>query len=554
MSVRIGAHPGSFGERLFKRDRVVVGVLVLVALALVFLIVRDVLFPGGPGSAAVRTAAVQRGSIRSQVSGTGTVVPAAQQNVNFGVAGTLAEIDVKVADHVTAGQLLARLDPTTYQIQLDQVAASVRQAEANLASTLNGNALQQAQHALEAARRSYDDTVRQVDLTDQQDAAQVASDQQQLQADQQDLAQKQADLETAQAQRDSAQATFDAREQAYQDCLAAHGGDASACSLEQQARDQARTALDAAQQKVQQDQQKLQQDTNKQAADQLAGERQVNQARAQVVQAQDQLASQTAQRPNTIAAQQAALAGAEAQLRTAQRNLDLTVMKAPFDGVVISINGQVGEAVSAGAGTTAQAPGSTAPAPSTGATSTQGGATSGTAASGFVVLGSVSGLAVVAPFAEADASRLRTDQEASVTFDAVSGLTLPARVLAVAGNATVISNVTNYYVTLVLERVDERLKAGMTANATVVVEQVGDALTVPNSAISRVGGSAFVTVVDQSGRQARRQVQTGVVGDTSTEILSGLREGDRVLLPQLRTPAQQGGGRPGGAGTNVQVR
>jgi multidrug efflux pump subunit AcrA (membrane-fusion protein) len=262
---------------------------------------------------------------------------------------------------------------------------------------------------------------------------------------------------------------------------------------------------------------------------------------------------------------------AQAQVLLAQTNLNSTTLTAPTDGTVMSLSGAVGESVAAGGGATALAPGSTAPQPaSSGGASSSGAASSGAGSSGggssgaataFAVLGNVAGLQVVAPFAEADAARVQGSQEASVTFDAVPGVTVPAHVLAVAVGGTVVSNVTNYYVTLTLDQASQQLKSGMTANASVVVSQASDVLMVPNSAITRLGSQAYVTVLSRDGTtQTRVPVQTGTVGDSTTEITSGLSQGDRVVLPQLRLPSQTqttgggrgvlggGGGGGGGAG------
>jgi HlyD family secretion protein len=505
------------GAGLFTRNRLVAGVLALIALLLVVLIAHDVFFPPAPSTVASRTAAVTRGTVRSAVSGTGTVVPAAQQNVSFGVAGTLAEIDVKVGDRVTAGQVLAKLDPTTFQQALDQANNSAQQAQATLNNTVNGNAVQQAQHALAAAQQALTDAQAQAGLTNQIDASTLANDQSQFNTD-----------------NAAAATACDNKPPQDPNCV-------------------------SAQARVQQDQQKIFGDQNKLALDQLQSQHSINQATASVTTAQDALNSQTIQRPNTIASQQAALANAQLAVQTAQRNLDSTTLTAPISGTVNSIGAQVGEAVSAGSAGTAQSPGSTAPQPSSsGATSASGASAAsgaGGGSSSFMVLGSVAGLQVVAPFAEADAARLQSSQQASLTFDAVTGLSLPAHVLAVATASSVISNVTNYYATLILDRLDQRLRSGMTANAQVVVSQAAGVLTLPNSAISRVGGSSFVNLLRPDGRtQARQPVETGTVGDSTTEIVSGLNERDRVVLPQLRTPSQQGttraptGGNLGGGG------
>jgi HlyD family secretion protein len=562
---------GRLARPNLSRQQALAGVLALIALALVVLIAGDVLFPRSSGGTQARTFAVQRGSVQSAVTGTGTVVPAAQQNVNFRVTGQLTEVDVKVGDHVGAGQVLAKVDTRSYQAALDQANASLQQALANLNNTLNGNAVQTAADNLAAARQSYSDTANSVNVVNQQDAGAVTAAQQQLNTDQA-AAVSSAQLAADQTAVTSAQTQVNIDNAQYQNnrCFMSPPPTPGLCpSPAQMQRDQ--QALAQAQQKlsqdsqgsskITQDQQTLNQDQLKQALDQANNQKQVNQARSAIVQAQDALNSQTIQRPNTIASQQAQVVSAQSLVQTAQTNLDSTTLTSPAEGNVMSLSGAAGESVASGGGLTALAPGSTAPQPASGGatSSAAGAASSGTAAgsggSAFVVLGNIAGLQVVAPFAEADAARVQGNQPASVTFDAVPGVSVPAHVLAVATGGTVVSNVTNYYVTLTLDQANQQLKSGMTANASVVVSQASDVLAVPNSAITRLGGQSYVTVLSRDGKtQTRVAVETGTVGDTSTEITSGLNPGDRVVLPQLRLPTQTpargvlGGGGGGGGG------
>jgi HlyD family secretion protein len=546
------------GAGLFSRRRLLPIGLGLVALLLAFLIAHDVFFPAAPASAAINTAAVTRANVRSAVSGTGTVTPAKQQAVNFAVAGTLAEVDVNVGDHVTKGQTLARLDATQLQQALDQANNSLTTAQAQLNATVNGNAVAQAQHSLANAQQSLADTQAQVNLTNQQDGQQLSSDTAQQGTDQQNVTNAQ---------------------NAANQCHATTPPPTGGCTSFDQALTQAQNALN-------QDATKLAQDNNKIASDKLSGQRSINTANNAITQAQDQLTNQTIQRPATIAQQQGAVATAQINVDTAQRNLNNATLAAPFDGTVLSINSQVGDAVSgsgssaAAASSSASSSGGTGGTGGTGATGGNGGTggTGGTGATGatggggstsssssttgFIQLGDLTGFEVLAPFAEADAARVQANQTATVTFDAITGLTLPAHVLSVAQVATVVSNVTNYQATLVLDQVDKRLKSGMTANASVIVQNAQNVLTLPNSVISRIGGASFVTLLAKDGKTETRQaVQTGAVGDTTTEITGGLNEGDRVVRPQLRTTTGAngaaggvGGGRGGFGGGGGGVR
>src|SRR5438132_480683 len=108
--------------------------LALVAVLLVGLIARDTVL-AKPAAAAIRTASADRGTVTSVVSGTGSLVPAGRMNVNFKVAGTLSEVDVRVGDTVKTGQVLARLDSTTQQAALSQAQVSLASAQANLKAT-----------------------------------------------------------------------------------------------------------------------------------------------------------------------------------------------------------------------------------------------------------------------------------------------------------------------------------------------------------------------------------------------------------------------------------
>src|SRR5262245_12705576 len=175
----------------------VAAALGVLALLLAFLIVHDVLFPPAPTATGQNAVPVLVGNVRSLVSGTGTVVPAAQQNLSFSQSGQLTEIDVKVGDQVTAGQTLAKIDTTQLQQALNQANNNLTQAQATLDSTLNGNAVAQAQHSLANAQQSLSDAQAQVNLTNQQDANAVANDQNQLNTDQPKLTTAQANYDKA---------------------------------------------------------------------------------------------------------------------------------------------------------------------------------------------------------------------------------------------------------------------------------------------------------------------------------------------------------------------
>jgi len=285
----------------------------LVAVLLVGLIARDTVF-AQPAAVAIRTATADRGTVTSVVSGTGSLLPAGRMNVSFKQTGVLTEVDVKVGDKVTTGQVLARIDSTTQQAALAQAQASLASAQANLQSTqspLTAAQITQLQHQVSKAQQSYNDTVASVNATNQANAATVASDQTKVNADCPSGAQ---------------------------------------CSQEQA---------------------QLANDKTKQNADAISGQSRINSAAQQITSARDNLAVQTQVKPNALASGQAQVASAQAQVSAAQVALNQTTLAAQTSGVVISINGVPGETAGGG---TAQSPGSLAPQPSSGGT---GGGSSG---------------------------------------------------------------------------------------------------------------------------------------------------------------------------------
>jgi HlyD family secretion protein len=528
----------------------------LLALLLLALIGRDTIL-AKPAAAPLRLATVSRGTVKAQVSGTGSLVPASQENVNFRVAGQLTEIDVKVGDRVAAGQLLARLDSTSQQASLSQAQASLASAQASwqaAVTPLTAAQVAQLQHALSAAQQNYTDTVNSVGWQNQMDATTVQTDQQNY-TDTVASVNAQNQVDATAVQNDSQQLSTDQAK--FTTDLCTSGSITAQCSTDQSniTRDQAQLASDLGRQhldelsgqaRVNQAAAQVTAAQQRLASDQAGGQARINQAAAQVTSAQDNLTVQTQARPNSIASARAQVASAQAQVQAAELGLSETTLTAPTGGVVASINGQVGETAPSGGGATAQAPGTIAPQPSTGTSSAASGA--------FMVLTDTSNFQAVIPFAETDGARLQPDQEASLTFDAVPGLTISGHLLRVGPSATVASSVVTYYASFVLNRVDPRLKAGMTANVTVTVAQASNVLVVPNAAVQTVNGTPTVTVY-AGGQQVSTEVEPGLVGDTTTEIKGGLNEGDRVVLPtpRLSGTTRSGSGRVGGGGGGIPV-
>jgi hypothetical protein len=117
----------------------------------------------------------------------------------------------------------------------------------------------------------------------------------------------------------------------------------------------------------------------------------------------------------------------------------------------------------------------------------------------------------------------------------------------VAPTSTVVSNVVTYDVTIALQSPPSTVKVGMTADVSVVVQTVSNALELPSAAITTTGPLSSVTV-EANGTKTVTRVTTGVVGDSTTQILSGLKVGQVVVEPVASVAASTGAATTGGLG------
>jgi len=484
----------------------------------------------GCGSAAPAppTARVERGTVATRVSASGALAAVTSQNMGFAKAAQLKEVDVKVGDIVKPGQVLGREDPFTFQQVLNQQQAQLSNQLAILDRIVHGTTVDGDHNTLDQAKKILSAYKHNADEIHDRD---------------------QHNLDVAKQALDQARQTYQTAKQAYdQDCTGTLGTTDPLCtSTIQTSYSTAQSSLRAA---------KNSYVTVKHTMDVDDSQTQISieTSRQTVVGAQNAVNSDTEQRGPNIDAQAAVVANNRALVAAAQRDVDNTVLYAPIGATVSAIDGAVGEWIPAGGGTSALAPGTDAAIPGVGAaaTSDQSSASSPLSAtrpggSAFVVLNNINTFQVVVPFEESDAAKVAPNQKVQVNFDAIPNLTRDGTVLSIAPNGVNISGVTNYYATILLTDTDPRLRSGLTAETGVQVQEVDNVLTVPNSAIIRQGGKTFVNVPGPNGPPMQREFQPGMVGDDTTQVLSGLAEGQAIQLPQAQTSGPAGGGgRPGG--------
>ncbi len=221
-------------------------------------------------------------------------------------------------------------------------------------------------------------------------------------------------------------------------------------------------------------------------------------------------------RPEEIAAARAQLLQAQGDLATVRAQLEDTVIRAPFSGVVTQKYADVGAFVT----------------PTTSASATS-------SATSSSILALASELEAVASVAEVDVGAIREGQPVELQVDAFPRRSFRGRVRLVAPEAVVEQNVTSFQVRIALDPEARRLlRSGMNLTANVLVGRRPEALLIPTAAIVSQGDGTGVFVLNQEGRPRFRPVRVGATVGIETEALSGVAEGDRVLLtlPGRRRP------------------
>jgi len=283
-------------------------------------------------------------------------------------------------------------------------------------------------------------------------------------------------------------------------------------------------------------------------------------------------ASSAVARAAAVASDEAQVESARASLQSAEQSLAQTRLYAPSNGTVASIAAETpGDSVSAGSGASSSSSAATGGSSSAGNSGSGAGAGAGGSAStgtgsagagssggsgsgsssssGFIVLVDTSSMQLVVPLSESDITKVKVGQVATVTVNALPTEKLAARVTSIALLSTTSSGVVSYDVTLQLEQLASGLRPGMTASAEIVTAQAENALNVTSSAISGRSAAATLTVV-RDGKHVRQPVIVGLVGNSTTQILSGVNAGEEVVVPVVAAGGLSSGttGRPGGLG------
>jgi HlyD family secretion protein len=402
---------------------------------------------------------VRTGQLDVAILATGSVESATVAQLNFQRPGRIVEVMVQPGDYVQAGDPLMRLSSQTEELAL---------------------AAAQLDHALALLRKE------QIVNPDNTDRVRIAE----------------ANLQSAWGayigvQNAVAPGDIQAAELRYQQAIDAHTRAVEARTTAQAGQpEEAYLLLDAqvGQASFQMEIARLQLDSVRRG-----NSGQLGAAYARVIVAQREL-EQAMAGPTTTDIERVDIdiRRAELGVTNAEADLDRMILTAPFDGIVSSVNREIG-ALSAGL---------LPP----------------------VELTDVAQLQVDVQVDEVDIRQAREGMLTRLRFDALPGLELTARLDQIGLVGTNDNGVISYPVRLLLDQSDPRVRVGMTADASIIVETRENVLIVPNQYVrlDRDSGSAFVNIVANDGTFTEVEVTLGLQGADTSEVVSGLQAGDII--------------------------
>ena len=231
------------------------------------------------------------------------------------------------------------------------------------------------------------------------------------------------------------------------------------------------------------------------------------QAQASLEQASRELqALQQGADSEAVQAARTAYEAALADVEGAKAALEAASLRAPFEGTVLSVQVQPNQPLQ----------------PS----------------DSVLFLADVSDLRVQAQANEVDVPKLSIGQSVRITFDAYPGEQYSGRVLSLPPRGQMQGGVSYYQVETSLEGEGAKVRLGMWANARVIVGERWGALTVPTAAlVYRSPQDIVVLVRGDDGKAREQRVTIGLNDGIVAEVLSGLKEGQTVLVP-LVSPGQ----------------
>jgi HlyD family secretion protein len=228
------------------------------------------------------------------------------------------------------------------------------------------------------------------------------------------------------------------------------------------------------------------------------------------VNTRDKAVSQISVDTSKLRQAEAQVAQAQASLKQLEEQLGYTTITSPMDGTILSRDVEIGDAVSSIL-------------------------VLGSTATLVMTIGDTTQVYVQGKVDESDIGKVYLGQAARIKVESFKDKTFQGKVTKIAPLGVEKDNVTTFEVRVSIDNPGGELKANMTANAEILLEEHKNVLTVPEQAVLYdKDRNASVEVPDSKTKTGRRKIdiKAGISNGTKTEVLAGLKSGDTVILQQ----------------------
>ena len=527
---------------------IIIAAVIIILLGAGAFVVRGKLFDkkNGSRSTEMNTATVRRGDITISVSATGTIEPLVTVEVRSKASGAITNLAVDEGDTINAGDLIAEIEKTYTQADVDQAQADLISAQARLEQSKMNLDLQKQQSdaQIKQAQENVNSAQTRLNQLLEQIKTEKVTNARQLKDAQNDLAmaklrQKQAktprsetvkraetsvtqakssldlareeynrrqalyeksfvsksEVESAKAQLDAAQAQYDSSLEQLK--LTKQPSSEEELELADLTVAKSELAIETIKQKIKEEElrQKDVDLSNSQLEDAKTSLSLAIENKKQIlIKEKDQVSAK------------ASLVRSQVALKTAQDKLADTIVRAPISGTILAKSVEEGQVITSSMGAMASA---------------------GTL---LVTMANLDNVYVKTDVDETDIGSVQPGQSVSITVDAYPDKTFQGVVLRVAPKGKVVQNVTLFQVISEIKNPSKILKPGMNASVEILTTDLKDVLVLDNEAIMDMQGSKMAIPVIDGKPSAPVSVVTGVRGLDTTEIIFGLEEGDVVAL------------------------
>lgn len=468
------------------------------------------------------TVKVEQGDVTDTLSLAGIVQATKEANLNFTSAGTskLVKVNVKPGDSVKAGQVLAQLDDSEAKMQIKSAESNLAIVKAKLAEVQKGakpNEIEAQKENVAKAKMALDSANDPFALKEAEN--QKAAAEANLEKAKQAVLEpgENAALREAEQQVAAAKANLDKSQKEYDDQSYLFGLGAvslnEATEVERNLEKanieyenaklqyaKAQTALQDALDKAQKEYENAELQYEKTV---IKGKQAEEEAKLSYQSALAGLkAAEAPPEPSAVLSAEAAVLQAEADLKQKESELSKLQITAPWDGLVLKVNGDVG--------TTPTAP--------------------------FIVMNNANSnqLKVQAKVDETDIAKMKTGLEATMRTDSYPDKQYEGKISFVSPQAVTDAGITTYTVELSIQDPEGTLKTGMNMQISIHLATHNNVLYIPLAALQSEGGQDGVYLAPDPAHPETyvfQPVEIGIYAPDRVEIISGLNKGATVVIP-----------------------